>query len=315
EAGAEARGRRLGGGKTSVRIDRMLADESRRLAAMHRTQVHRDPWPDFASFDASAYSKKLLRTAAVQWAGRARAEHGSVHQFSELTHALSEARAPLQLLGSLGRLITDEVRHAELCSEMALVCGSTLPDEPHTFRWPIPRAPWKPAPHPADGDEEAVHLWAADAVMTACCLGETLSKPMLDGIATVTTDPVAEAVAAQILRDEHLHSAFGWEALEYLLGKLNDESREELQHRLGRRLWGFEKSTCLGIPIEDVAETEIVIAPSAEPNLGTLTDMQYAMMFFHTMEQEILPKFRELGLDADRAWGERLSHRAAAKSS
>ena len=282
-----------------------------RLSSMHRTQVHREPWPDFAAFDRAAYPALLRRAAAVQWAGRARNEHGSVHQFSELLHALTHARAPVSILGALARLITDEVRHAELCAEMALACDPEGPTrEPAIFRFPVPRAPWQPAPRPdGDGDPQPVYRWAADAILTACCIGETLSRPMLAAVETVTTDPVVESVAVQILRDEHLHATFGWETLSWLVPELDDESRAFLRDRMPHRFAGFERSTALGVRAEDIAGREIRIEPGdpAHPNLGTLTSEQYATIFFATFEHEILPGLRALGLEADWAWAARLS--------
>ena len=47
------------------------------------------------------------------------------------------------------------------------------------------------------------------------------------------------------------------------------------------------------------------IAAEDEPNLGTLTDEQYAMIFFATMETEVLPRLQALGLDAMGAWQRR----------
>src|SRR5262245_64852999 len=122
----------------------LVSNAGERLASMHRSQVRRDPWPDFDAFARDAYGAELRRAAALQWAGRARAEHGSVHQFSALTHALVEACALVELLGALARLLTDEVRHAELCARMALACWPEL-DDP-IFGWPLSRPPWLPAP-------------------------------------------------------------------------------------------------------------------------------------------------------------------------
>ncbi|HET6584688.1 MAG TPA: hypothetical protein VFG69_14620, partial [Nannocystaceae bacterium] len=186
--------------------ERMLAPTSDRLANMHRVQVHRDPWPDFASFDPHRYEPALRRSAAVQWAGRARAEHGSIHQFTQLAHALANARVPMSLHGALARLITDEVRHAELCAELALALWPEGRErEPAIFSWPRPSAPWRAPPAITD-DEQPLFAWAAEAIAVACCLGETMSRPMLEAIAVVATEPVAEACARQILRDEHLHA-------------------------------------------------------------------------------------------------------------
>lgn len=288
----------------STGCDRMLAPTLDRLTRIHQGQVHRDPWPDFASFDPSAYPSAQRRHAAIQWAGRARAEHGSIQQFSGLAHALATARIELELLGCLGRLITDEVRHAQLCAAMALVVyPEGRVDDAHIFGWPTPREPWVPAPGRGSDDEQAL-AWAASAILTACCLGETLSRPMLDALVVVSTDPVAEAVSAQIRRDEHLHATFGWDALAHLLPRLSASSRAALQARLAADLAGFERSVCQGITIEQVAGRELVIE-RGEPNLGVLSDEQYAMIFFATLEAEIFPQLRELGLDPERAWAER----------
>jgi hypothetical protein len=146
--------------------------------------------------------------------------------------------------------------------------------------------------------------WAADAILTACCFGETLSRPMLEAIAVVATDPMPEAVARQILRDEHLHATFGWEALGWLMPRLSSNGRDQLIAALPSRYAEFERSTCCGIGIERVAGTELVIERGAA-NLGTLGDEQYAMIFFATVEQEIIPRLEQLGLPGHQAWADR----------
>jgi hypothetical protein len=227
-----------------------------------------------------------------------------VHQFTALAYVLSEARAPLIVLGALARLITDEVRHAELCAEAAhRICPEGLDEQSAMFQWPAPRLPWPRPPEP-DRDESARVAWAADAILTACCFGETLSRPMLEAIAVVATDPMPEAVARQILRDEHLHATFGWEALGWLMPRLSSNGRDQLIAALPSRYAEFERSTCCGIGIERVAGTELVIERGAA-NLGTLGDEQYAMIFFATVEQEIIPRLEQLGLPGHQAWADR----------
>lgn len=288
--------------------ERMLAPATERLARMHRTQVHRDPWPDFTAFERERFDATLRRAAAVQWAGRARAEHGSVQQFTILAHALCNVRIELPVLGSLARLITDEVRHAELCAEMGLACWPEgKSSEPAVFRWDRPRLPWVGPPVLAD-DPKPTLAWAAEAVLVSCCIGETLSRPMLEAIALVATEPLAAAVARQILRDEHLHASFGWETLGLLLPRIDDAQRAALEDRMARSFGAVESTTACGIAVEAVAGKSLAIAPSDEPdhhNLGTLTDEQYAMIFFATMETEVLPQLAALGLDAMGAWQRR----------
>jgi hypothetical protein len=294
----------------------MLGEAGDRLAAIHRGQVRRDPWPDCDAFEPATYPIELRRAAAVQWAGRARNEHGSVHQFSALTHALTEARAPLHLLGALARLITDEVRHVELCAQVALTLWPEGPAlEPRVFRLDVPRAPWQdaPRPDPVQGDPGAILSWAADVVITACCLGETLSRPMLEAIAEVATDRLPEAAARQILRDEHLHAAFGWEVAAYLLPRLDEAGRQAVEARLPGHLAAFERATCGNLRVEDLAGREVVVQPGdpAHPNLGTLSELEYAAIFYSTIEREVFPGLVEVGLDPARAWAERGHTRTA----
>ncbi len=310
--GAEARGRQVQDATDTTGptgSERMLADATATLGKIHVAQVHREPWPQPDAFDPARYPRALRRAAAVQWAGRARAEHGSVHQFAALTHAFAEARVPLHVLGALARLITDEVRHAELCAATALAMyPEGIPDERRLFGWPVPKAPWRDAPRPSAG-EGALLQWAAEAVLVANCIGEELSRPMLDALALVATDPLPESVCRQILRDEHLHATFGWEVLGWLMPRLDEEGRAAVQRRLARSLGGFERSTACGIGVAEVAESSITIErttdPEREPNLGTLTDMQYAMIFYATLESDIFPRLRDLGLDPEAAWAAR----------
>ncbi|RZO47580.1 MAG: hypothetical protein EVA89_39090 [Sandaracinaceae bacterium] len=275
-----------------------------RLEKICRAQIDRAPWPDFEAFDASAYPLPLRERAARQWWRRAREEYGSIHEFTQVAHALTTLRAPIGVLGALARLIGDEVRHASLCAQMA---EAMLPERApgEVYDWTPPRAPW-PAP-PSD----AAHTlrWAADAVLCSCCIGETISRPLFEALATLVTDPVPQAVVRQILRDEHLHATFGWEALGWMLGELGEGDRAWLQGRLAKRLGAFERSCVVGgVTLADLAGEEAVVAPpgpDAPPNLGHLDARLYAMIFYSTLESEVLPRFAALGFDTDRAWRER----------
>ena len=288
-------------------ITGMLHAAGERLGGAHRKQVHRDPWPAFEGFDPGPWPEAQRREAALQWAGRARNEHGSVQQFAQLTQVLASACVELELLGVLARMITDEVRHAELCARMAqTLWPEGLSREPRVFRWPQPRPPWADPASPRDRvDTEERLVWAAGTILTACCLGETLSKPMLDALVVVSTEPLAEAVSRQILRDGHLHATFGFEALELLWPRLSEAGRAGLQTQLRADLRAFERSVCGEIRLEELAGSSLVIERGA-PNLGVLDARQYAMIFYSCVEAEIFPKLGAIGLDPLAAWQTRL---------
>jgi hypothetical protein len=292
----------------STRLPALLAPTSARLTTIHAQQVRRDPWPRFDSVEIEGFDPSSCRDAAIQWAGRARNELGSVHQFAALGHALSEAAVPISILGALSRLQTDEARHVELCASLAAAYAGDHGAEWLSFR--APRAPWADAPRArCEADVPAVLAWAAEAVLSACCLGETASVPMLEAIATVATEPTAADVARQILRDEHLHATFGWEVLAWLLPRLDEAGRARVTKALPRMLAGFEVSTCGSLRAEDLAGTTLEVAPGdpAHPNLGTLDERTYAAIFYATLEGEIFPRLSELGLDPHAAWASRPS--------
>ena len=137
--------------------------------------------------------------------------------------------------------------------------------------------------------------------------GQGWARLMLEALAVVTTEPLAEAVARQILRDEHLHATFGWEMLSLLLPRLSADSRATLQTQLEDDFAGFEQSVCGELGIADMAGREIVIE-RGEPNLGVLTAEQYAMIFYSCLETEIFPQLHTLGFDPQTAWSARKRH-------
>lgn len=249
---------------------------------------------DWDSFDASAYDPALVNHARQQWAGRSLAEYQSTAQFAQLLHRLALIGAPLELIGAGTRLVTDECRHAELCAQMADVLGGregfVVPPESCSL---------------FDGEPDP---WLAiyRTVLSVCCFGETLSVPMLEAIATVATDPLAQAVSEIIAADEQYHSTYGWEFLDWLTPQLTSAQKDQISQRLPLVMGQFERTCGAGPEIlEELAGTEVTIE-HGEPNLGTLTNLQYAAIFYHCMETTILPGLERLGFDAHEIWGRRV---------
>lgn len=260
-----------------------------------------------------AYPAAARRVAAHEWVRRARLEHASIHQFTQLSHVLCDARVPLEVLGALARLITDEVRHSELEWQMARACYPEGNEEEGFFDWPMPRLPWEEPPRLGGGhdapqaDVEPLLRWAADAIVGACCIGETVSVPTLEALATVTTEPASEAVFRQILKDEHLHATFGFETLALLWPQLGEASREWLEAQLAVHLAAFERGVAEEIPLEELVDKPLEILPGdlSRPNLGLMPRRYYALIYYATVESEVLPRLESIGLRARDAWAAR----------
>lgn len=273
----------------------LAAISGTRLPAIHRAQTHRKPWPAFDAFDRARYPVELREKAAHEWKRRAHFEYGSVRTFSDLLQTVSRLGLPLSIAGALSRLITDEVRHADLCLQMA---GALLGEPAYAegAEFPYPTAPVE--------REEAL-AWCADIILSSCCLGETVSRPMYDALVIRCTDPIPTAVLKQIGRDEQLHARFGWETLSVLLECLTREHREWLERRLRHHLAACEAACARHHSLEDLVGREHTIGPSTMPNLGTLEPVDFAVIFYSCIEQEIIPELDKLGLGGLAAWAER----------
>lgn len=101
-----------------------------------------------------------------------------------------------------------------------------------------------------------------------------------------------------------------------LVPRLGERQAQALQTQLSRALTGFERTTCGSARIEDLARSELVIAPGdgSTPNLGTLTERPFAMIFYATLDDEIFGALTRLGLDAPSAWRGRFAFPAPPRS-
>lgn len=266
------------------------------LTRFHRTLMDRRQELPFDQFEVGAYDAEIVEHARHQWAGRAVAEYMSTAQFAQLIHRLTLVGAPLELIGAASRLVTDECRHAELCAQMADVLGGRQGHEVTRRGLSLFE------------EEDDPWLTIALTVLEVCCFGESLSIPMLESISLASSDPLPQAIAKIISTDEEYHARYGWEVLSWLCPKLNDTQRLQIQTRLPSIMAHFEH--ILGASrevLDQLAGQDVDIEPGDDdlPNLGTLSLLQYAAIFYHTMQERILPSLEELGFDAYLAWGQR----------
>lgn len=265
------------------------------LGRFHRTLMDRRS-VDWDALSEKDYDDETREQARRDWAARATAEYYSTSQFAQLVHRLCKIGAPLELIGASTRLVTDECRHAELCARMADALGGREGFELDTSQLSF---------HEKTDD---LPLTVYRTILQLCCFGETISVPVLQAMHVVANDPVASEVSEIIATDEGYHMNFGWEALEWMTPELDDSQLEMVEDELPNMFAGFEK-VCAGGPeaLEDLAGTELVVEEAEEPNLGTLSDQQYAASFYQCVQDEIIPRLEELGYDSREAWRRRLA--------
>ena len=245
---------------------------------------------DWAGFDASQFAPAHLEKARRLWQHRAFTEFHSLTHFTQLASQLQVLGAPLDWSGAMARMVTDEVRHVELCLRMVEALGG--------------EANLKLA------DTHGVHLTVRGplrahvrrVVLEAFCVGETLSGRMFKRCLAACTVPLAREVVTAILVDETFHAELGWE-LAALLAREDDDARAE-RDALARALPGiFEEFARQCLVTRGPEWTRAQPEFDEGPGLGGLADAGFARAFFDGMEADVVPGLEAIGFpEARAAW-------------
>jgi hypothetical protein len=248
---------------------------------------------DWSAFRRADWPEAALRDAAEDWRERARTEYHSLALFTQLASQVHVLGAPLDWAGALARMICDEVRHTDLCARMAEALGAAEPAsiEPDELHLPL-----------AAGTLRA-HV--RQTLVSAFCIGETLSGRMFRRCLRVATVPLARDVVRAIVDDETFHGRFGWEAAALMMRPGDGGFEQERAALAGAlpELFARFRHACCADPGEAWARAEPESAPP--PNLGTLTRAGYARAFYDGMRDDVVPGLIAIGFpEAAAAWKE-----------
>jgi hypothetical protein len=245
---------------------------------------------DWAGFDPGRFTRAVLEDAAAQWSTRALQEMHSLALFTEIAAHLHLLGAPLDWSGAFARMITDEVRHTDLCLRMCAALGR---------------------PAPPEVDPATLHLLGRTSsrarvrhtIVAAFCIGETISGRMFRRALRAADVPLARDVVAAILVDETFHGELGWELGALLMrndGPTFDRERALLAAELPELFRHFAEVACASRgPAWARREPEV----EDGPNFGTLSLAGYARAFFDGMEEDVVPGLSAIGLpEAQRAY-------------
>lgn len=139
------------------------------------------------------------RDLGTWWLSRAEAEVEASAQFSIMARRLAERGTSSELVAMAERAVGDEVRHGELCVELARrYLEQTLPS---------PEAPVVGEPmFGLAGRELATTLH----VVASCCMSESIACGFLRECLGRAEPPEVRAVLREILADEIEHARLGW---------------------------------------------------------------------------------------------------------
>jgi hypothetical protein len=240
------------GGLWSKRLDRRRAG----LEGIDFRDVAREATPE------------LVEAAREVWTRSAFSEYASGAAFAEIASHLLAAKAPIDLIAAAGDFVGDEMFHAELASRVAMALGGACPLEVNFAK----------LVRPPEGD--GALLRAAELVVRACCVGESLTVPMLKQSRRAAGSPTIEAVISRILRDEAQHAELGWWFLDW--ADLTDADRAHLAAVAGAAIRSFSV-----LFERDCARSE---------GLGALPCSQFDGTFLDAVTRNVVAPLAEHGI-------------------
>lgn len=218
-------------------------------------------------------STRLLQ----EWGNRVRAEYGSAGLAAQATHWMIRCAFPEELVQVGLRVVSDELEHARLSHAVVVAMGGD--SGPMHLDIQATAAPEAP---------EGVLASLVDTVLRNFCLGETFAVPLFQAMRATTTQPVAREALDRILRDEAVHRAFGWDALDVLLEIDGAGVRHRIQQRLPSSLSWFAHAYAGALDHAPLTEEEAAC--------GLLAGRDYAAIHDRCLAEQILPRFERRGI-------------------
>jgi hypothetical protein len=212
-----------------------------------------------------------------EWRNRVAAEYRSAARTSDLLHQLITAGLPRPILATAGRIVQDELDHADGCHAVVEALGGG--DAPATLELSaLIIAP--------SGDGLLADI--LDTVLHDFCLGETLAVPLFRAMWHEATHPAAREALTRILRDEATHRAFGWTALDALIELDPSGTRARAQALLPAWICAFRDAYA------DGREAPTLRAEERAAGLIDLDD--YARIFETALNSDIRRRFAARGI-------------------
>jgi hypothetical protein len=236
------------------------------------------------------YSPEQVQFASRAWTMRGEQEHHSAAIFSDLQSFLIDVDIPLDVLSQINRIVGDELRHAELCAEIAGLMGATPPHSRSLSRGALPSTS-------AERRARGLHI-----VLVEGAIGETISASLFNAGRRVAEEPCTKTALTLIHQDEALHARSFWEMLTLLKSEFDETDRERLHRQAQRALGSLEQEQIL--PSLQRLERGEFFDPTWSA-LGVLPPEQRAEAFYWAIEKRVIPQLNAVGLDGALAWRNR----------
>jgi 1,2-phenylacetyl-CoA epoxidase catalytic subunit len=218
-----------------------------------------------------------------EWLRRVEAEYQSAAITGQLAHWMIQLAAPPVLIRLALRIVSDELRHAELSARVYRAAGGTQQPALLHERLELPRL------------DARLERDATRVVLQTFCLGETAAVRLFHRLRKACSVPVARTALDRILRDEVRHRDFGWRALEWMLA-LPDaaERRSEIDRMLPELVARLRASYAGDV---DLDPPPSAADPStAARTWGLMPRADYRRAVEDCIKRDLLPRFKRLGI-------------------
>ena len=209
----------------------------------------------------------------AEWHNRVKAEYGSAAIAARMLQFLIVVGASDKLINTCMRIVRDELDHARLSYECLVAFGGAdLSVSIHADGLPtIPST-------------DLILPQLLDELTQSFLLGESFAVPLFHGMYANTQNPQAHAMLTRVLQDEATHRAFGWEVLDSLLQRPNNEIRSYISARLPELLSAFK----LAYAPEDAQDT----LSQEELRYGLMQPSEYRRIWETCYKEDISQRFR-----------------------
>jgi hypothetical protein len=208
---------------------------------------------------------------------RAVDEQRSLIAFSELLTALCQSGAPIDVIGSLTRVVRDEALHVDLCDRMVRRLGG-WPEAAPTPRIVSLPAKW------------SLEQRVLATILGSLCVGETISVALLARARGNATDPVAHEVLTRMLADESFHSRFGFWWLDAFP---RSDGAQAFAERFVARI--------LRSVVVDFLPTQTG-AEHRDTRYGGVAAEARREAVVEAIEKTVVPSFERAGISAQKSW-------------
>ena len=229
--------------------------------------------------------RSLRRDAALFWSQRAWSEFAALPVLSQVLLRDVVESAPLADCAAAAGILQDEALHTRLSRDVAEAFGGYESKVPSYFGY-----------DPA-GLARPSELGLAEWLVAGGAVGETLSRALISARVKYTAPPQLKAVISRTLKDENVHVAYTWAALDRVVKPLSKARKQQLVDIAAPTVHAAFRSLCTDGLTGAALRTERRLRQRlADAGLGCCPPEEESRVVHETIERVIVPGLRRVGL-------------------